>query len=142
MENKVYEEEIDLVFDVDLKGAVMGSKVAMKFVFRVGTYAGDISELTLRVIYQGTGGAYHAVILTNPTVYNEAMGMYAFEFDGLLAAELRTVLEVAVYEGETQLSQTLRYSPDTYGTTQTGTLLDLCKALFAYSDSAKAYFAK
>ena len=32
--------------------------------------------------------------------------------------------------------------PDTYGNNKTGTLLDLCKALFAYSDSAKAFFTR
>ena len=31
---------------------------------------------------------------------------------------------------------------DQRGNGQTGALLDLCKALFAYSDSAKSYFAK
>ena len=120
----------------------LGSKVVMKFVFQVGSYTGDLSELTLRVIYQSSSGAYRSVILSNPSVYNEAKGMYAFEFDGLMAAELRTPLSVAVYRGDTQLSQTLQYSADTYGNTTTGTLLELCKALFAYSDSAKAFFAK
>jgi hypothetical protein len=69
------------------------------------------------------------------------MNSYAFTFDGLLAAELRTVLDAAVYAGDTRLSQTLRYSPDTYGNGKSSALLDLCKALFAYSDTAKAFFA-
>lgn len=43
--------------------------------------------------------------------------------------------------GETPLSCTLQYSDDTYGNNKTGSLLTLCKALFAYSDSAKSYFA-
>ena len=34
------------------------------------------------------------------------------------------------------------YSPDTYGNGKTGTLGDLCRALFAYSDSAKAWFMR
>jgi hypothetical protein len=48
---------------------------------------------------------------------------------------------VQIFDGEIPVSATLQYSPDTYGNNKTGTLLDLCKALFAYSDSAKAYFA-
>ena len=120
----------------------LGSKVVVKFVFNAGAYTGDISKLTLRIIYQSSSGAYRTAILSNPTVYNEANRMYAFEFDGLMAAELRTALSVTVYNGDTQLSQTLQYSADTYGNNQTGALLELCKALFAYSDSAKAFFAR
>ncbi len=120
----------------------LGSKVVVKFVFNGGAYTGDISQLTLRVIYQSTSGAYRTVTLSNPTVYNEAKQMYAFDFDGFMAAELRTAISVAVYHGDTQLSQTLQYSADTYGNNQSGVLLELCKALFAYSDSAKVYFTK
>ena len=120
----------------------LGSKVVVKFVFNAGVYTGDISKLTLRMIYQGSNGTYRTVTLSNPTIYNEAKRMYAFEFDSLMAAELRTPLSVAVYNGDTQLSQTMQYSADTYGNSTSGTLLELCKALFAYSDSAKAYFTK
>ena len=74
-------------------------------------------------------------------LYNESKGLYAFTFDGLLAAELRTVLRVQVMEGETPLSSTLEYSPDTYGNGKANPLGYLCKALFAYSDAAKAFFA-
>jgi hypothetical protein len=60
-----------------------------------------------------------------------------------LASELRTVIDVAIYEGETRLSETLRYSAETYASKNTtGELAPLCKALFAYSDSAKMYFEK
>jgi hypothetical protein len=80
-------------------------------------------------------------VLTDPTLYSAAGNAYAFTFDGLLAAELRTVVEAAIYAGDTRLSQTLRYSPDTYGNNKDGQLLVLCKALIAYSDTAKAYFS-
>ena len=81
------------------------------------------------------------MILTDPTAYGSVATRYAFDFDGLLAAELRSVVDVAVFAGDTQVSSTLRYSADTYGNNKTGTLLELCKALFAYSDSAKDYFS-
>ena len=35
----------------------------------------------------------------------------------------------------------LQYSAHAYGNNKASTLLDLCKALFAYSDSARAYFS-
>jgi hypothetical protein len=61
--------------------------------------------------------------------------------DALLAAELRTVVSVQIFAGDTPVSCTLQYSADTYGNNKTGKLLELCKALFAYSNSAKNYFA-
>ena len=51
------------------------------------------------------------------------------------------VLTAQVYEGDTPVSNSTVFSADTYGNGKTGLLGDLCKALFAYSDSAKAYFS-
>ncbi len=120
----------------------LDSKVCLKYVFTPGTYTGNVEDLILKVHYVNYAGEAVEAVLTAPVLYNSAMNSYAFTFDGLLAAELRTVTEVAVYSGDTRLSQTLRYSPDTYGNGKTGQLLTLCKALFAYSDTAKAYFAE
>jgi hypothetical protein len=122
------------------KSLSLDSKVAVKYVFNPGTYSGKIEDLTLRVSYVNHKGEKVQAVIENAEVYDSANHRYAFTFDGLLAAELRTVVDAAVYAGETQLSQTLRYSPDTYGNNRTGQLLVLCKALFAYSDTAKAYF--
>ena len=123
------------------KALDLDSKVCLKYVFTPTTYTGDVEDLVLKVHYVNHEGQTAEVVVTDPVLYNPAMNSYAFTFDGLLAAELRTVLDAAVYAGDTRLSQTLRYSPDTYGNGKTGQLLTLCKALFAYSDTAKAYFA-
>ena len=72
--------------------------------------------------------------------YNAATGQYAFSFDGLLAAELRSVVSVQVYAGNEPVSCTLQYSADTYGNNKIDALGTVCRALFAYCDSAKAYF--
>ena len=122
------------------KSLNLESKVALKFIFSLGSYTGELSDLTLHVSYRENAGTEKSLILTDAEPYNENKGYYAFTFDGLMAAELRTAVDVAVYHGDTRLSQTLRYSPDTYGNNRTGQLLTLCKALFAYSDTAKAYF--
>ena len=122
------------------KALNLDSKVCVKFIFTLGTYAGDASDLTLRVSYRDTKGEEKTVILENPSLYNEKNGYYAFTLDTLLAAELRTVVSAQVYAEDTPVSATLQYSADTYGNNKTGTLLDVCKALFAYSDSAKSYF--
>ncbi len=121
------------------KALELNSKVALKFIFDVGTYSGSVEELELEVAYTDRSGQACKLRLSNPEAYG-ASGRYAFSFDGLLAAELRAVVSVQIYEGNTPLSCTLRYSADTYGNNKTGALGNLCKALFAYCDSAKAYF--
>ncbi len=116
------------------------SRVSLKFVMNASGYTGDPESLTLRVSYRNQEGVYCTSFVMGSTPYGME-GCYAFEFDDLLASELRTVLSVCVMNGSEKLTPTLRYSADTYGNGRTGTLLTLCKALFAYSDSAKAYFA-
>ena len=122
------------------KALNLESKIAVKFIFAPVDYSGDIDDLTLRVSYEDAQGNAKTLTLGDPELYNEEKGYYAFTLDTLLAAELRTVISARIYSGNTPVSATLQYSPDTYGNNKTGTLLDLCKALFAYSDSAKAYF--
>ena len=124
------------------KALNLESKVCLKFIFAPGTYQGAVSDLTLRVSYEDTTGTTKTLVLDEAELYNADRGYYAFTLDALLAAELRSVVSVQVYAGNTPVSCTLQYSADTYGNNKTGTLLALCKALFAYSDSAKAYFVK
>ena len=116
------------------------SKVALKFVFDPANYEEDLSKLTLKVEYTDVHGAAKTLILENPSLYIPDRMLYAFTLDALLAAELRAVVSVQIFVGQTPVSCTLQYSADTYGNNKTGTLLELCKALFAYSDSAKNYF--
>ncbi len=123
------------------KSLNLESKVALKFIFDPANYIGDLSKLTLQVRYEDVNGNSKLLILRNPELYNTEGRLYAFTLDALLAADLRAVVSVQIFAGEMPVSCTLRYSADTYGNNKTGTLLDLCKALFAYSDSAKTYFA-
>ncbi len=123
------------------KSLNLDSKVSVKYVFDLGTYEGPVEELTLKVFYINHQGKVTQTTVSSPELYNVATNRYAFTFDGLLAAELRSITDVAIYHGDTRLSQTLRYSPDTYGNNKEGQLLTLCRALIAYSDTAKAYFS-
>ena len=120
----------------------LGSKVGMKFVFNAKNYSGNIANLSMKVSYTGSNGETKTVTVTGAEVYNAANGYYSFTFYGLLASELRTVVDVAIYNGNTQLSETLRYSPETYASKAPTALAPLTHALFAYSDSAKAFFAE
>ena len=124
------------------KSLNLESKVTLRFVFQPKSYTGDVNVLTAKMTYEDISGETKTITLTHPELYNEEKGYYAFTNDVLLAAELRTVLSIQIYSGNSPVSCTLRYSADTYANNKTGTLLELCKALFAYSDSAKVYFAK
>jgi len=122
------------------KSLNLDSKVALKFVFNPANYKGDPSALTLKVSYTDINGTPKSLSIKDPELYNPDMGLYVFTLDALLAAELRSVVSVQIFAGDIPVSCTLQYSADTYGNNKTGNLLELCKALFAYSDSAKAYF--
>ena len=123
------------------KALNLESRVGLKFVFDPTNYSGSISDLMLCISYRDGNGNQRSAKIKDPALYNEAKGLYVFTADMLLAAELRSVVAVQIFADNTPLSCTLEYSADTYGNNKTGALLDLCKALFAYSDSAKAYFA-
>lgn len=122
------------------KALVLDSKITMKYIVNLGNYTGKVEDLTLYVSYLDINGQPKMAVITDPTVYNQEKHQYAFAFDGLLAAELRQAVSVAVYNGNTRLSPMLTYSASTYGNGKTGLLLTLCKHLMAYSDSARAYF--
>ena len=122
------------------KSLDLGSKIMVKFVVNCSAYTGDPQSLSLRVSYFDVDGELVETILTGAEAYGGISDCYAFTFDGLLAAELRSVVSAQVFAGQTPVSCTLRYSADTYGINKTGALGALCKALFAYSDSAMAYF--
>ena len=122
------------------KSLNLGSKVALKFAFDPTEYAGDVSALTLKVSYRDIKNEEKTVVVEAPELYNEENGFYTFTVDCLLATELRTVVSAQIFAGDTPVSSTLQYSADTYGNGREGALLDLCKALFAYSDSAKIFF--
>ena len=122
------------------KALVLDSKITIKYVFDATGYTGDISELSLRVNYTDITGKTATATLTGPEVYDAAKNRYCFDFDGLLAAELREVVSAAVYAGNTRLTSVVQYSVSSYGTGKTGTLKILCQAMMAYSDAALDYF--
>ncbi len=121
------------------KALSLDSRVAVKYIVDLSNYSGT-EPLSLRITYTDLRGREQTAVLRSMEVYRSEKGYYAFTFDGLLAAELRTVLTAAVYAGENQISPSLRYSPDSYGNNKTGTLELLCKALLSYSDAALSYF--
>ncbi len=123
------------------KTLTLDSKVCVKFIFRTENYGGKLEDLKLKVSYKDIYGETVELTLPHAEVYNAENLLYAFTLDALLASELREVVSAQIFQGESPVSSTLCYSADTYGNNKTGTLGELCKALFAYSDSAKGYFS-
>lgn len=123
------------------KSLSLESKVVLRFIMNTAAYEGSIEDLSLHVTYVDYTGSIETVVLTDCTVYDSSSSYYAFDFDGLLAAELRSDVSVAVYSGSTRVSQTMQYNAATYGSNKTGTLRTLCQALLAYSDAAVAQFS-
>ena len=121
------------------KSLDLNAKVGIKYVVDLSDFAENPKALSLHVRYTDIAGERQEAVVTQIEEYGRD-GIYSFTFDGLQAAELRTVVEATVYMGDSPVSATFRYSPDTYGNGRTGNLLTLCQALFAYADSAKAYF--
>ncbi len=122
------------------KSLNLESKVALKFVFSIPGYSGNLEDLSLRVSYTNIEGKTVTATVKELEAYSAANSQYAFSYSGLLAAELRSVVSVQIYEKDIPVSCTLQYSADTYGNNKTGALLEVCKALFAYSDSAYSFF--
>ena len=116
------------------------SKVGIKFIADLSKYQGNLEDLSMIVTYVDYKGQTRIETLRGIEVYKEEDNLYAFSYYGLLAAELRTAVTVRVMAGDTPVSNTLIYRADTYGNGKAGQLLTVCKALFAYSDSALAYF--
>ena len=122
------------------KSLDLNSKFVVKYVFDASNFSGSVENLSLKVSYEKIDGTVATTTITGAKIYSAAKNWYSFDMDSLLAAELRTVLTAAVYNGNTRVSTTMEYSADTYGNGKTGDLLTLCRALIAYSDTAKNFF--
>jgi hypothetical protein len=122
------------------KSLLLDSKVTLRYVVDLSKFKGNPEDLSLLVNYTDLDGVNRSLYLHQIAVYDAAKNRYCFDFDGLLAAELRQPVSVAVFHGSTRMTSVLKYSASTYGNNKQGELLTLCKHLMAYSDSAKAYF--
>ncbi|MBQ2444949.1 MAG: leucine-rich repeat domain-containing protein [Oscillospiraceae bacterium] len=117
------------------------SKVVVRFIADTSAFTGDWKNVSLRVSYVDSEGSLVAGESREFSDVNHGDDQWvAFEFSDLRAADLRSLLSVAVYEGDIRISPTVQYSVDTYCNGKTGILGELCRAMIAYSDSAYAFF--
>ena len=123
------------------RGLNLGTRVGMTF--RMEQLDDTLSAEDWTVVIRYRNGKGELTTYTvDPAEINNVGNVYTFEFTGLTTTELRTAVAVTVYGADDRpISKTLIYSPDTYGNGKTELLGDVCRALFAYSDSATAFFA-
>ncbi len=119
----------------------LGNKVIMCLIANLANYTGDPSELIMRLTFTDNNGA--VITEERPLeLYNPDTRTYAVRYDGLRATEMRSVVSAAIYNGNTRVSKTVEYSIESYGARNTDfELQELCLAMLAYGDSAKAFFA-
>ena len=119
----------------------LGNKVIMCLIANLANYAGDPSELTMRLTFTDANGA--VITEERPlALYNPEALTYAVSYDGLRATEMRTIVSAAIYRNGTRVSKTIEYSIESYGArSKDPAMQELCRAMLAYGDSANAFFA-
>ena len=115
-------------------GLVLDNSVTMRFRFE----ADSIDNLSVKIV---AAGQEWYVTEFEPDVDKDRQ-YYAY-FSGLSARQMRESVFVTVYEGDTRVSNTLRYSVETYAfNKQNDTnvkLADLVKTMMRYGISAENY---
>ena len=128
------------------KGLNLGSRVGLTFRFREKSGTASYEDWRIRVQYRdGKGQLCTCEIPEEDVIETVENGVkyYSFTFSDLSVCELRNVVCFTVVGTDnTLLSSNLIYSAESYCYGKTGTLGDVCKALFAYSDSARAFFTE
>ena len=122
------------------KSLDLQSNITARFIVDLSNYSGSPYDLSLRVSHYNLDGTYTETMVRNPMYYGENENYMVFTYYGLTAAELRQEMTLVVCRNNTPVSDQVTYSMDSYGNGKSGTLLTLCQALFAYSDSAKKFF--
>ncbi|MBR4017081.1 MAG: bacterial Ig-like domain-containing protein, partial [Oscillospiraceae bacterium] len=116
-------------------GLVLEDAVTMRFKFTTA----DITGLTVKITSDTNTEGW--VIHSDDFLYEESTGRYYIDFGGLHAGQMRECVYVTVYNGETAVSNTLRYAIESYAYKYASnesypTLAALVKAMMRYGDAA------
>lgn len=121
---------------VQWKGGGLNLQKSVGMRFKIT--ADNIENLTVKV----TNDIGEETIIISDTFETTEGGYYVF-FDGLNAGQMSDVVYLTVYDGETAVSNTIRYSIESYAYAKHNSsdtnLAELVKAMMKYGDSAKAY---
>ncbi len=121
---------------VSWEGVSLNLKDSVAMRFRIG--ADSVEDLSVHIVSE-TGKEWN---ISGDTFAKAENGYYIF-FDGLDASQMREVVYLTVYEGETAVSNTLSYSIESYACAKKesgdANLVALVYAMMKYGDAANAY---
>ena len=119
---------------------LLESKIVLYAIFNLGDYASRIDELAAVVTNAATGEE-----VTRLTLTKGSGTLASFRFDDVSAKNTRTVFNIAIYDGETKISQDLQWSMECMvssyraASNTPAEKLNLANAMLAYGDYAAAY---
>ena len=118
-------------------GLVLEDAVTMRFKFTADSIDGISVKITSDTNPEGW------IISEDGFQYEESTGRYYVDFGGLHAGQMRESVYVTVYDGDTAVSNTLRYTVESYAQkyqaadeTTYPNLAELVKAMMRYGDAA------
>ena len=124
---------------------LVASSIGMEFRF---SSKKTLEELTVKVERNGVTTTFSGSNINALTTTPDASGNYSYsiKYRGLNATQMRDMIDVTIYSGGTAISNTLRYSVESYVKSRLDNSTDqimiaLAKALMHYGDSAEAYAA-
>jgi len=120
---------------VQWKSAGLNLQKSVSMRFKIA--ADDIEGLCVKV--ESNVGEW----FISADTFEETTGGWYFYLNGMNAAQMSETVYVTVYKGETVVSNTLRYSIESYAHSKqndaNAKLAELVKAMMRYGDSARAY---
>ena len=121
---------------VQWKGGGLNLQKSVGMRFKIT--ADNIENLNVKV----TNDIGEETIITSDAFEATEGGYYVF-FEGLNAGQMSDVVYLTVYDGDTAVSNTIRYSIESYAYAKQNSadtnLAELVKSMMRYGDSAKAY---
>lgn len=119
-------------------GLVLEDAVTMRFKFETA----DVTGLTVKITSDTNAAGW--VIDAEDFQYEESTGRYYVDFGGLHAGQMRQCVYVTVCDGDTAISNTLRYAIESYAYKYADnesypTLAALVKTMMRYGDAAYAF---
>ena len=128
------------------KNVLFGNRIELLVATNLGKNS-DLAGVSLRILYTNLQGeAMEKLIDGKDFVYRDDVNGYTAYFNGLNASEFRTVLELTLVKDGKDISETVKYSLDTYANNRLASSTDanfkvLLEKTLIYADSAKAYFS-
>ena len=125
--------------------AVLNQRIELvvSFTLNTGATAIDASELVFKGKYEDVKGTTRTFTISgNDFEVDAETNMITVYIDQIAAKDLRQMVTGALYQGDTQVSQSVTTSFECYATKADAAEKDICAAILAYVDAAKTYFTQ